>query len=168
MMKSLSESLKARGPFLRGERVEPRAGGQQRVELAIDGEIEMRDGLLGERQPLGDEATHRVVRHDLVGPRLVEREHLAVGEPARLLRLAPRDQLLRARLRRLLALDGLGRSDVEIGSIRSATLGVAWAARSTSRLTMRPCGPEPLSVASSSPSSRASRRASGEAKMRVA
>ena len=69
----------------------------------------MRNGLLGERQPLGDEATHRVVRDDLIGPRLVKRENLAVGEPARLLRLAPRDQLLRTRLRRLLALDGLGR-----------------------------------------------------------
>ncbi len=46
MMKSLTESLKARGPCLRRERVQPRAGGHERIELAIDGEIEMRDGLL--------------------------------------------------------------------------------------------------------------------------
>ena len=42
-------------------------------------------------------------------------------------------------------------SGLETGSIRSAALGVAWAARSTSRLTMRPCGPEPLSVAKLEP-----------------
>ena len=106
----VERELEGARPLLRGERVEPCAGRHQRVELAIDGEVEMRNGLLGERQPLGDEATHRVVRHDLVRPRLVKREHLAVGEPARLVRLAPRDQLLRARLRRLLALDGLGGS----------------------------------------------------------
>ena len=62
--------------------------------VAIDGEIEMRDGPLGEREPLGDEAAHRVVRHDLVGTWLVEREHLRVGKAARFVRLPPLDELL--------------------------------------------------------------------------
>ena len=39
-------------------------------------------------------------------------------------------------------------------------------ASSTSRLTMRPCGPEPASAASSMPAALASRRASGDAKIR--
>src|SRR5262249_12693265 len=41
-----------------------------------------------------------------------------------------------------------------------------FAAASTSRLIMRPCGPEPESALRSNPPALASRRASGEAKMR--
>ena len=45
---------------------------------------------------------------------------------------------------------------------------MAWrAAISISALTMRPCGPEPLSEVRSRPNSRAKRRAKGEAKMRL-
>ena len=40
----------------------------------------MRDGLFGEREPLGNDAAHGVVRYKLVAARLVERQHLLVGQ----------------------------------------------------------------------------------------
>ena len=40
----------------------------------------MRDGLLGEGQPLGDDPAHGVMGHELVGAGLVQREHLLVGD----------------------------------------------------------------------------------------
>ena len=62
----VERELEGARSFLWGKRVEPRAGGERRIELAIDGEIEMRDGLLRQREPLGDEAPHGVVRDDLI------------------------------------------------------------------------------------------------------
>ena len=54
----------------------------------------------------------------------------------------------------------------EAAAAGAAAFGVA-EAFSTSALTMRPCGPEPLSWLRSSPLSAAMRRASGEAKTRL-
>ena len=80
MMKSLTDSLKERGPScgampLRRVRAASTASRSQSMP-----EIEMRDGLLGEREPLGNHAAHGVVRHNLVAAGLVERQHLLVGQ----------------------------------------------------------------------------------------
>ena len=64
--------------------IHPRAGGEQSIDIAVDSEIEMRDRPLRQSETLGDESPHRVVRHELVGAGLVEREHLGVGERFRL------------------------------------------------------------------------------------
>ena len=42
----------------------------------------MRDGLLREREPLGDDAAHGVVRHKLVAARLVEARTCLSERPA--------------------------------------------------------------------------------------
>ena len=63
--------------------VQPLAGREQRIDVAIDVQVEMRDGLLRQGEPLGEEAAHAVVGHDLVGAGLVEREDLLVGEAAK-------------------------------------------------------------------------------------
>ena len=54
--------------------------GEQFLEVAVDGQVEMRDGLLGQRHPLGDEAAHGVVGHQVVGARVVKGEHVGVGQ----------------------------------------------------------------------------------------
>src|SRR6476646_7039813 len=51
----------------------------------------MRDGLLRQGEPLGNEAAHGVVRHELVRARLVESEYLGVGH--RLGRFTPLDDV---------------------------------------------------------------------------
>ena len=76
------ELVGARALLGRG-RVHALAGAQQLVDAAIDGQIEVRDGLLGQGQALGDDLAHAVVRHDLVGALLVERQDLVVGHGLR-------------------------------------------------------------------------------------
>ncbi len=114
----VERELEGARAVLRRHGVQPRAGGEQRVELAVDRQIEMRDGLLRQREPFGDEAAHGVVRHDVIRPGIVEREHLAVGESARRLRRLLPDQLVAASLGRVFdrvrlgvhRLDRLGRT----------------------------------------------------------
>ena len=65
MTKSLTETLKAGLPSLSSgaARVDLGAQGEQRVELAIRLEVEVRDGLLGLDEAPRDGAPHRIVRH---------------------------------------------------------------------------------------------------------
>ena len=78
MTKSLTDSLKARGPSFGEVCVHALARPQQLVEAAVDGQVEMRDGLLRQRQALRDHLAHAVVRHDLVGTLVVQRQDLVV------------------------------------------------------------------------------------------
>ncbi len=75
MMKSLSESLNAGCAVLALRRggVGLLAHGDEPADIQIGGQIEMRDGLLGLDQPLGDGRAHPVERHFLVGDALVQR-----------------------------------------------------------------------------------------------
>ena len=125
---------------------------QQLVEAAVDAQVEVRDGLLRLRQPLRNDPAHAVVRHDLVGALLVKREDLVVGH-----------RLRRERRRRL----GGAAPSPSPRCRRERRWPPSFSAASTSRLMMRPCGPEPASAARSRLPSLASRRASGEAKMRL-
>ena len=58
------------------------AGAQQFVDAAVDRQMEVRDGLLRQRQALGDDLAHAVVRDDVVGALLVERQDLVVRHAA--------------------------------------------------------------------------------------
>ena len=80
MMKSLTEILKARGPSCGVMALRRFRAFKQRIEPAVDRQIEMRDGLLRQREPLGDDAAHGVVRHELVAAGLVHGAHLLIGE----------------------------------------------------------------------------------------
>ena len=55
------------------------ARGQETADVAIDREVEVRDGKAGLREPLGDDPSHAVVRHELVGAFWIERADLLVG-----------------------------------------------------------------------------------------
>ena len=154
----VDRELEGARTVLRRHAVEARARGKHGVELAVDAEIEMRDGLLGEREPLGNDPAHGVVRHKLVAARLVERQHLLVGQAPGRRRPRQREAALRLWAR----LDGFDRLRVVGDAAASAAIG------GMSRLTMRPFGPEPRSLPRSMPRWRASLRASGEAAMRFA
>ncbi len=58
-------------------------------------------------------------------------------------------------------------AEAAAGAAAGAEAGAEAEAPSTSALTMRPCGPEPVKVVRSTPLSAAMRRASGEAKTRL-
>ena len=51
---------------LRRGAVDLLARGQETADVAIDREVEVRDGKAGLREPLGDDPSHAVVRHELV------------------------------------------------------------------------------------------------------
>jgi hypothetical protein len=63
----------------RGGVVDLLAGIEQRVDLAVQRQVEMRDGLLGLGEAGGDDLAHAVVGHDLVAAFFVESEHLLLG-----------------------------------------------------------------------------------------
>ncbi len=83
------------------------ACGQQFADVAIDRQIEMRDGLHRGGQALRDRAPHAVMRHDLVGALLEQRPDLLIRHRRRKRRPARR----RSR-RRLQALAGFRLVDV--------------------------------------------------------
>ena len=124
----------------------------------------MRDGLLREREPLGDEAAHGVVRHDLVGAGIVEREHLLVREAARRLSASAPDQLAAAarargfdrdRPRRLPSATRFGAHGLARGALDVGLDDAAMRARAVERCELEP------ELARESPRE-------GEAKMRLA
>ena len=81
------------------------AHGDEPADIHIGGQIEMRDGLLGLDQPLGDGRAHPVERHFLVSDALVQRldlrgagagRHAARRGGSRLLDVGGNDAAVRA------------------------------------------------------------------------
>ena len=97
------------------------ARGQETADVAIDREVEVRDGKAGLREPLGDDPSHAVVRHELVGAFWIERADLLVGHATnggrrhacgRRRRFGHRRHRRSGRCRRQNALGGFCRFDV--------------------------------------------------------
>jgi hypothetical protein len=91
-----------------GARVDLLAGGEQLADVAVHRQVEMRNGLYGCRQALGDGASHAVMRHDVVAARFEQREDLLVRHRWRDRRRSGR----RRRGRSLQALAGFRLRDV--------------------------------------------------------
>ena len=113
---------------LAGGRVDLLAQGHERIELAIERQVEMRHRLLRLDEALGDGLAHAVEGHFLVGARLEHRLDLIGAH----------------------ALSKLRRSGLGGGAAAAAAAGAAAGfapppetAERTSFSTMRPCGPEP-------------------------
>ena len=104
-------------------RVDLLARGEQLADVAVDGEIEGRNGLRRRGQALRDGAAHAVMRHDLVGALFEQREDLLVGHRRRDAR-APRR-----------------------GAAAGAFRPLPDLALSTSRAMTRPCGPRAVDAA---------------------
>ncbi len=132
---SLTETLAS---FFSRHVVDRRARRQQRIDLEIHRQVEMRDGLLGLEHAPRDDLADGGVRHAAVARR--DEHRLAAGAAVPAPRLSAPEPPQQRRP------------------------GLAF---STSALTMRPLGPVPLMPARSTPFSAAMRLASGEAKMRA-